>query len=68
MGYQRKKWRKELTLLSPLLSKGHAHKVKHSVPQVCSACYGNGAVLDGHTNRMVECPDCQGEGEVLGIE
>ena len=50
---------KRQVMMSPILSKGHAHSVKKYVPRICHDCKGTGWSTMGF-----ECYTCCGEGQL----
>ena len=61
-------WKKQeyRRALPDILGKGHAHKVEHCVPVVCPLC--NGVGYTNLAGDKLECVECFGEGETLGVE
>lgn len=59
--------RKNALFTDPLLNKSHRHKElidEIDAPSVCPKCFGYGGLPSGHTNENVECPECEGTGEI----
>jgi len=46
--------------------KGVVHTGKEFEPNVCPVCGGVGTLIDYPSGKEVDCPHCEGTGEVYG--
>ena len=55
---------KKDVLTDPILRKGHVHKQRVSEPDVCPDCLGTGTITDRYVGTTIDCPTCEGSGEI----